>query len=75
MQVVQGTEWKKLLVDWNEYQENTASIGFQFHGTKLSQESCLALLFDYAELYNERSTKKATATSNAEHLKEKSLKH
>ena len=54
VQVVQGTEWKKLLVDWNEYQENTASIGFQFHSTKLSRESCLALLFNYAEVYNER---------------------
>ena len=63
------------MVDWNEYEENTASIGFEFHSTKLSQEICLALLFNYAELYNERSTKKATATSNAELLKEKSLKH
>ena len=75
MQVVQGTEWKKLLVDWNEYQENTTSIGFQFQSSKRSQESCHALLFNYAELYNERSMKKATATSNAEHLKKKLLKH
>ena len=76
-----GNFWKfkiKLLVDWwNEYQENTASISFQFHSTKLSWESSLALLFNYAELYNERFTKKATATSafTADHLKEKSLKH
>ena len=66
---------KEMLIDWNEYQENTASIGFRFHGTKLSRESCFALLFNYAELYKERSTKKSTATSNAENLKEKSLKH
>ena len=30
VQAVQGTERKKLLVDWNEYQENTASIGLHF---------------------------------------------
>ena len=56
-QVVQGTEWKKLLVDWNEYQEYTASIDFQFHSTKLNPESCLALLFNYAKLYNETQRK------------------
>ena len=66
---------KELLIDWNEYQENTASIGFQFHSTKLNQESCFTLSFNYAELYKERSTKKATSPFNAEHLKEKSLKH
>ena len=75
VQVVQGSEWKKLLVDWNEYQEKTATIGFQFHSIKLGRKSCFALLFNYAELYNERSIKRATATSNVEHLKEKLLKH
>ena len=44
VQIVQGTEWKKQLLDWNEYQGNTASIGFQFHSTKLNWESCLGLL-------------------------------
>ena len=39
---------KELLIDWNWYQENTTSIGFQFHSSKLSRT--------YAGLYKERST-------------------
>ena len=66
---------KEMLIDLNEYLENTASIVFQFHSTKRSRESCFTLLFNYAELYKERSSKKATTTSNAEHLKEKLFKH
>ena len=42
---VQGAKWKKLLIDWNEYQENTASIGFQFDSHKLSWESCFTLFY------------------------------
>ena len=36
----QGAKWKKLLIDWNENQENTTSIDFQFHPPKLNRESC-----------------------------------
>ena len=36
----QGAKWKKLLIDWNEIQENTTSIGFQFLRPKRSRESC-----------------------------------
>ena len=40
---VQGCKWKKLLIDWNEYQENTTTIGFKFLSPKLSRESCFTL--------------------------------
>ena len=40
---VQGGKWKKLLIDWNEYKENTSTIGFKFLSPKLSRESCFAL--------------------------------
>ena len=51
---------KEPLIDRNEYQENTTSIGFQFHSPKLSRENCFTLYFNYVELYKERSTKEAT---------------
>ena len=41
----------------------------------LAERVVLHFFYNYAELYKERSTKKSTATSNAENLKEKSLKH
>ena len=53
---VQGGKWKKLLIDWNEYQENTTSIGFQFHSPKLSIESCFILCWPIWK----RSTVQAT---------------
>ena len=40
--------------------ENTTSIGFPFHGPKLSRESCFTISFNNAGLYNERSTKGTT---------------
>ena len=52
---------KELLVDWTEYEENTASIDFQFYNPKHSQESCFTLPYSYAGLYKECSTKEATA--------------
>ena len=51
---------KELLIDLNEYQENTTSIGLQFHSPTLSRESCFTLPFSYAGLQKERSTKEAT---------------
>ena len=39
----QGGKWKKLMIEWNEYQENTTTIGFKFLGPKLSLESCFTL--------------------------------
>ena len=30
----QGAKWKKWLIHWNENQEKTTSIGFQFHRPK-----------------------------------------
>ena len=51
---------KELLIDLNEYQENTTSIGLQFHILTLSRESCFTLPFNYAGLQKERSTKEAT---------------
>ena len=56
----QSAKWKKLLTVWNEYQESTTSIGFQFYRPKLSRESCFSLSLNYSGLYKERSTKKAT---------------
>ena len=56
-----SAKWKKLLIDWNECQENTTIIGFHFHSPKYSRESCFTLSFCYAGLYKERSTKQTTA--------------
>ena len=58
---VQSAKWKSYwLTDWNEYQESTTSIGFQFHWPKLSRERCFTLPFTYARLYKEHSTREAT---------------
>ena len=38
----------------------TTNIDFQFHGPKLSRERCFTLSFNYAGLYKEHCTKKAT---------------
>ena len=49
---------------------------FSFIVLNLAKKAALhffLIMLNY--IYNKRSTKKATATSNAEHLKEKSLKH
>ena len=40
---VQGEKWKKLLIDWNEYQESNTTIGFQFHSRKLRRKICFTL--------------------------------
>ena len=56
---VHGAKWKKLIIDWNEYKDNTASFGFQFHSLKASWESCFTLSFNYAGLCKERSVKQA----------------
>ena len=54
-----STTKKKSLIDWNGYQENTLSVGFQFDGLKHSRESCFTFSFKYAGLCKERSTKEA----------------
>ena len=56
----QGAKWKKLLIDLNKYQENTASIGFQFDRPKLNRESCFTHSLNYGRLCTELSTKQAT---------------
>ena len=46
--------------DRNEYQENTLSIGFQFHSLKLGREGCFTLSFNMLDgLCQERSPKQA----------------
>ena len=55
----QGTKWKKLLIDWNKYQENTASIGFQVDRPKLNRESFFTHSINYGRLCTELSTKQA----------------
>ena len=51
---------KKTTIDWNKYQENTASIGFQFDRPKLNRESCFTHSLNYGRLCTELSTKQAT---------------
>ena len=51
---------QKLVINLNEYLENAKRIDFQFHGPKLSRESCFSLSFNYTGLYKECSTKEAT---------------
>ena len=40
---VQGAKCKKLLIDWNQYQKNIVSIGFQFCSRNLSLERSFTL--------------------------------
>ena len=51
---------QELVINLNEYLENTKRIDFQFHGPKLSWESCFSLSFNYTGLHKECSTKEAT---------------
>ena len=37
MVYLQGGIWKKLLIDWNEYQENSTTISFKFFSPKPSR--------------------------------------
>ena len=53
----QGAKWKKLLIDWIEYQENTSSTGFQFNRPELSRESCFTHSLNYGGPCKERYTK------------------
>ena len=39
--MLQDDKWKKLLIDWNEYQENTTSISFQFLSLNLVEKGVL----------------------------------
>ena len=48
---------KELLIDWNEYQENNTSFGFQFLSPKRTRESCFTFPFNYAGLYKGCSPK------------------
>ena len=56
----QDPRWKKWMIHWNEDQERTTSIGFQFHRPKLRGESCFTHFLNYGGLCKERSTKQAT---------------
>ena len=60
----QGAKWKKLLIHWNENQEKTTSISFQFQRLKLSRESYFTHFLNYGELCKESSTKQATAITS-----------
>ena len=68
---VQGQKWKKLLTDWNEYQESTTTMAFSFIVVNFVEKSVL----HYTGLYKRALRNEQLITSNADNLKEKSWKH
>ena len=65
---VQSAKRNKLLIDWNEYQENSARIGFQFHSPKLVWENWFNLSFNCAGLCKDAVWNKQKVISNADHF-------
>ena len=66
-----GGKWKKLLIDWNEYQETLQASAFSFVVLNLVEKA----LLHYAELYKSALWNMQMITFNSDKLKEKSWKH
>ena len=66
---VPNTKWKKLLIDWNEYQEKTTSIGFQFSSPELVGKTVLHVFLIMLDYIKGALRNKQLITSNAENLK------
>ena len=66
-----GSKWKKLLIDWNEYQETLQASAFSFVVLNLVEKA----LLHYAELYKSALRNMQMITFTSDKLKEKSRKH
>ena len=71
---LQGAKWKKLLIDWNKYQQNTTSTGFQFYSPKHVEKAVLYFLIIMQDYVRSAIRSKQQITSNEEHFEGKSWK-